>query len=111
MSLDDQRGVLRGTLPGTGRTSRVPPALVRLAVWSGLFAVVAAAALVASAATSGDAALRGWLRLAGWLATLGLVATLGLLWWRERRRADRRRRYEDWWTEVSRRQGFAPDAG
>jgi hypothetical protein len=83
---------------------------VRAAVVAGSFAACAGPALLGAALLRGDAAL-GPL---GWLAGAALVTALGALWLRDRRRAERRGRFEEWWTQVSQRQGFAsqenPDA-
>jgi hypothetical protein len=102
MSLDQPRD-LSAPPPPPARPSQVRPVLVPLAVVAGSFALCVAVALLASAALRGGEALRP----VGWLAAAALVTGLAALWLRDRRHAERRRRFEEWWTQVSERQGFA----
>ena len=108
MSLDEPRRPLTPPpaphAPSRARLVLLRLVLVRLAVVAGSFVLCAAVALLASAATSDAEALRP----VGWLAMAGLLAGLGALALRDRRHAERRRRFEEWWTHVSQRRGFAP---
>lgn len=102
MSLDEPRG-LGAPTPGTSGTSRSRLVAVRLAVVAGSFVLCAAVALSGAAAARGDAAA---LAAVGWAVAAAFVTALGGLWWRDRRHAERRRRFEEWWTQVAERQGF-----
>lgn len=99
MSLDEPRS-LSAPPPPPAPPSRVRPVLVRLVVVAGSFALCAGLALLGTAAARDPGALRP----VGWLAATVLVAGLAGLWLRDKRRAARRRRFEEWWTQVSERQ-------
>lgn len=106
MSLDEPRS-LGAPPPAPVPPPRARPLLVRLAVVAGSFALCAGSALLGTAATRDPEALRPL----GWLAATAVVAGLAGLWLRDRRHAERRRRFEEWWTQVSQRQWPSPPPG
>jgi hypothetical protein len=106
MSLDEPRS-LSAPPPPPVPPSRARPLLVRLVVVAGSFALCAGSALLGTAAMRDPEALRPL----GWLAATVLVAGLAGRWLRDRRRAERRRRFEEWWTQVSERQWPSPPEG
>jgi hypothetical protein len=101
MSLDEPRSLGAPQRPPP-RPPRARPVLVRLAVLAGCLGLCATGAALASLATTRDEALA-----LAWAATAGVVTGLCALSLRDRRRAERRGRFEEWWTQVSERQGFA----
>ena len=101
MSLDEPRSLSAPTPPPAG-PSPARRVAVRLAVVAGSFAVCAAVAVLGAAAMRDDAALGP----AGWAVAVVFVTALGALWLRDRCHVERRCWFEEWWTQVSERQGF-----